>query len=636
MAAISPISQALVPLTQSPGFTYEVHDDFFYYMSPNGIFEQVDLPGFTKHQIQELFDTTQCKKRCELFEGSDGKVHVTFMQSWEVDPNTTICICIVEDGKLSYTINDEDRDYEIIELGLGVADIFLKYSRMTPRLNHENTIIFEPRSILDPEVILRTNECAITLLCVGIKNDDPTLWEKVGTPCKETDNWYGHAVIALEGISDNGISYIHYFDLMPKGVRFLNNGHGSRWLDYNYKSDTWIRNAVLGQNMETRVKWEIEQQGEEKNPWTWFHQAGGDSQVTPRSLYKKFATRKEYDDFMRDTPPGSNPEYRSLNRLKHTKIYQGPLRNPSYICTGHLDPYKSVSLQCRQESLFQNETDITIRRNPENCITWSRRILTLANITLPAQKRFYTTTKEYFSAQPLSMLMTQINIPKDPLLNTDQSNLFDCTEEIQRLVGPYKWTLTRQSQEFLTTILSKQYFYDLPQKIREQCRGARPLILRVEVKEQGVKEIDLTDICRKTAILDYKQKELSSLLTRKNIWVNSEKSSTFDKLAYISITIFQEIKGNFEYLFAHPNLSEEAQNYLFQIKDEETPSEDDPLEANPASPQESVKNRIKALLSRVGTAPLHLRGISFEELYREEGKLSMLRSSKDMLISYMP
>ncbi|NGX47777.1 MAG: hypothetical protein K1000chlam3_01160 [Chlamydiae bacterium] len=378
-------------------------------------------------------------------------------------------------------------------------------------------------SCIDTKRAIDANQCALTLLCVGIRSNPSSTSSGVcSSQYGSGENWYGHAVIALEGIED-GFPYIRYFDLVPDKdpvtrkiksnvgiIRISGKEKDQEFPNYNYKSETWIRPAELGEKIEARIRWEQAQQ-EQGTPWVFFDEKGSDSRITKRVLVKSFETQQDYESYMKDIPPGTNPERIELDGTDPMGIFFYFFDAPFYYpptCEHNLEPSKSTIISYEFGKSNYGNRNIQVLKKPDNCMTWARKLLTIANIRLFDKKNFFTTTKEYLTSSPTLSKSAKANervyLPTRFGSFGYLKNEFDCTDVIQRIVGSQTWRLTEASRNFLDQVSSAHRFEKLPKTVRAQVIGEEKLTLSIEVN--GVeKDVDLTHYCKERYLRGFKK-----------------------------------------------------------------------------------------------------------------------------------
>lgn len=355
-----------------------------------------------------------------------------------------------------------------------------------------NIVFKRARSKFDDAVIINRNNWGITLVSTGAK-------------------WYGHAKIAIEGVSNKGIQFLHYADLRLAGNKSVNCS-GTAFVTYKKRleytppvkqTQTWLRTKDKVQRMINQILWEVLKQ-EDNEPQVFFDLLGSDScKVNPiRVRSTQIADRSDLfrqefaDSVVMQGPYFKGTELR-LNISRSTQNIKLALKGSGIIATSFINESRSSLVHYVLSSDASNRMDEYIY--PDNCITWARKKLMLADIDLPpsASGSLVTIPSNYIgntsslNSPPVAILQPG-NVERVflqervrvPVSIRNGVKMVDITQNITHSEGA-SWKLTADSVDFLHSQRELNTLStiedDSPLTIREMLRYREPINISIFV-----------------------------------------------------------------------------------------------------------------------------------------------------------
>ncbi len=304
------------------------------------------------------------------------------------------------------------------------------------------------KSRVNPETTIDGNQCGFTLVSTG-------------------DDWHGHAVVVIEGL-ENGFPFLWFAHLTGSGTKKEGTSEGKTHLTknppkeyqiYKSKTQTWIRAKEKIQKIIELLEWEIKQQ-QKGETWNFFNILGADSIAVKPVFVKEFKDINEFEDYAQQEaiPWRESSIDNTFNWFKGgaNRVYIGKSKT---MC---IDSFISE----KEPRMNNLSSGVKLLIKPDNCITYARRILTLADIFLEFNnsRGIVTTPMEYTDSRTKKGQERLII----PCIVGSYHYECDLTEEVQRQVqqklGKCSWRLTTESQQIV-------------QHMWENLQGALGLIL---------------------------------------------------------------------------------------------------------------------------------------------------------------
>ena len=414
-----------------------------YLLKKNEQFVCLTVDSQTKEQKRTTMpedSLSTAEKLNDLFEKqepvieSDGNVNFVYrFKRWETD--NKIILLLVDLRKKLYFFQIFDKSTRELQRSSFDSKDFQVVSTLTS--DQVCYKIFGATSKIDKRSEITEQNWAVTLVCGG--TSEITKW----------NTWAGHAMIAIEGVSNCGTPFLHYAHLCDTGVVYDKN------MNYGIqsKTETWIRTKDQVQKMLRRIEWEREK---ENKTYVEFYLRGCDSifakpkkVITFKDSIEKGLAIYQFEKFLGSIPlPERNMEMKAQSLVSKLTIglFQG---NTVTRFMGKNNSIKVVS----------KDSKIKVYILPDNCITWARKKLSLAGVDLIPTKigAIFTPPKAYTVSNPTSRMPSagQERV-KASLMIARKIYEIDFTDEIHLLVGKHSWKLGCDKYYIEYKILKKE------------------------------------------------------------------------------------------------------------------------------------------------------------------------------------
>jgi len=459
----------------------------------------IEVPGLTNQEIQSYL------LKCDPVINEEGKVDFCVpLHNWDTGKERVISLLRAPEDLLIWQVYDRvTRKAYQYQLALCKGRCLEERVCFLKTLTSDEIFKnLKSLSKIDKKTVIDADSCALTVLSTG-------------------KDWYGHAVVAIEG-HKQGIPYLWYAHLRGHGSHGTGKAEvvleKERRLKAFSQTKTWIRPKEKEEKIIQLLEWEIGLQ-EKREPWVFFNILGGDSKGVKPVKAREFKTCEEFEAFLKTLAPFDNFTGTILTPLmdKEKKaVYVGDSK--SVIIKYETDekglglleylPDESLNFAVSVNEDMKRGKNFEIWIQPDNCMTWARKIVSLADIYLKSGNKAYTMPIEY----------TAPHFSRSKAGKGNERFLFpfvcggyyyqaDYTDEIQRQVGPYSWKLTEQSRGLLESTRNgfrgviELFVTDFQKAILD---GDTKLTITVEVNGSE-KEIDLSEAFKQNYLLEMKK-----------------------------------------------------------------------------------------------------------------------------------